>query len=162
MPASALSRCCSVLALLSPISTRRRSSLTASGASDVVSTPPAMPDSIWPEGDLVGDQDGGLQPGAAGLLDVVRRGGRRDSREPSTLSRVRLKSRECLRTAPATTSPTCSPCSPKRATSPSRVGGEHVLVGRLRVGGVGAGERDAVAADDRGLRAGCHRDLRVG
>ena len=41
--------------------------------------------------------------------------------EPSTDSRVRLKSRACLRTAPATTSPTCAPCSPNRATSPSSV-----------------------------------------
>ena len=39
--------------------------------------------------------------------------------EPSTHSRVRLKSRLCLSTAPATTSPSRSPCSPKRATSPS-------------------------------------------
>src|SRR3954469_3087294 len=44
-----------------------------------------------------------------------------DSLEPSTLSRVRLKSRACLRTAPATTSPTCCPCRPKRATRPSSV-----------------------------------------
>ena len=41
------------------------------------------------------------------------------SAEPSTHSRVRLKSRLCLSTAPATTSPARSPCSPKRATSPS-------------------------------------------
>src|SRR6476469_2497325 len=42
-------------------------------------------------------------------------------REPSTLSLVRLKSRECFNTAPAATSPTCRSCRPKRATSPSRV-----------------------------------------
>ena len=41
------------------------------------------------------------------------------SAEPSTHSRVRLKSRLCLSTAPATTSPARSPCRPKRATSPS-------------------------------------------
>ena len=39
--------------------------------------------------------------------------------EPSTDSRIRLKSRECLSTAPATTSPSRSPSSPKRVTSPS-------------------------------------------
>ena len=34
------------------------------------------------------------------------------SSEPRTHSRVRLKSRACLSTAPATTSPTCSPARP--------------------------------------------------
>ncbi len=43
------------------------------------------------------------------------------SLEPSTDSRVRLKSRLCLSTAPATTSPRRSPSSPKRVTSPSMV-----------------------------------------
>ena len=70
------------------------------------------------------------------------------SREPSTHSRVRLKSRLCLSTAPAATSPTRSPARPNRATSPSRARGEHVLVGRVDVRPVGAGERDAVAAEN--------------
>ncbi len=41
------------------------------------------------------------------------------SLEPSTTSRARLKSRACLRTAPATNSPTISFSSPKRSTRPS-------------------------------------------
>ena len=49
-----------------------------------------------------------------------RRASAGDRAEPSTASRVRLKSLECLSTAPAATSPIRSPCSPKRATSPSR------------------------------------------
>ena len=48
-----------------------------------------------------------------------RRGSRAPACEPSTDSRVRLKSRECLSTAPATTSPTRSPSRPKRVTRPS-------------------------------------------
>ena len=41
------------------------------------------------------------------------------------------------------------PASPKRATRPSSVGGEHVLVGGAGVRAVRAGEGDAVAADRR-------------
>ena len=58
--------------------------------------------------------------GPAGLLDVVGRAWSAASDEPSTASRVRLKSRLCLSTAPAATSPIRSPASPNRATSPSR------------------------------------------
>ena len=45
---SALSLSIGVLARLTARSTLRRSSLTAMGASLVVSAPPAMPESIWP------------------------------------------------------------------------------------------------------------------
>src|SRR4051795_1353184 len=118
--ASALSRSCSVLALFSEISTRRRSSPTASGASEVVSTPPAMPDSICPRAILLATRIAASKPVPQACWTsyacVVA-----ESFEPRTLSRVRLKSRECLRTAPATTSPSCLPWRPKRATSPSSV-----------------------------------------
>ena len=60
--ASALSRSCSVLALFRLISTRRRSSPTASGASDVVSTPPAMPDSICPSAILLATRIAASRP----------------------------------------------------------------------------------------------------
>ena len=46
--------------------------MTAIGASEVVSVPPAIPTSIWPERDLVGHRDRGLD-GVARLLDVVGR-----------------------------------------------------------------------------------------
>jgi hypothetical protein len=59
------------------------------------------------EGDLVGDRDGGLERGVARLLKVSAA-----SREPRTASRVKLKSRECMSTAPATTSPRRSPSKP--------------------------------------------------
>ena len=134
--------------------------MTAIGASEVVSTPPAMPGLDLPEGDLVGDEDRRLQAGAARLLDVVGRRGRPTARSRARDSRVRLKSRACLRTAPATTSPSCSPCRPKRATSPSSVGGEHVLVGRLRVrrrssGRTGCGCRRRSAARRAARRLAC-------
>jgi hypothetical protein len=63
------------------------------------------PDVDLPEGDLVGDLDRGLQAGAAGRWMSVA-GVSAESFEPRTDSRARLKSRECLSTAPATTSPT--------------------------------------------------------
>ena len=44
-----------------------------------------------------------------------------ESAEPRTASRVRLKLRGCLRTAPAVTWPMRSPWSPNRATRPSSV-----------------------------------------
>ena len=54
---------------------------------------------------------------------------------------------------------------PEAGDQPVERRGEHVLVGRLRVRRVGPGERDAVAADDRGLpgrglRVARHGDLR--
>src|SRR4051794_8101997 len=118
--ASALSRSCSVLALFSEISTRRRSSPTASGASEVVSTPPAMPDSICPRAILLATRIAASKPVPQACWTSYA-GVVAESLEPSTDSRVRLKSRECLRTAPATTSPSRAPCRPKRATRPSRV-----------------------------------------
>src|SRR3954471_20496399 len=118
--ASAFSRSCRVLALFRLMSTRRRSSPTASGASDVVSTPPAMPDSIWPRAILFATRIAASRPVPQACWTSYA-GVVADSFEPKTLSRVRLKSRECLRTAPATTSPSCLPCRPKRATSPSSV-----------------------------------------
>ena len=72
------------------------------------------------ESDLVRRVHDRLQPGAARLLQVEPREYARSSLEPSTTSRVRLKSRLCLRTAPAATCPTRSPASANRATRPSR------------------------------------------
>ncbi|CPU64277.1 Uncharacterised protein [Mycobacteroides abscessus] len=46
--ANALTRWPNVLAWLASSSARRRPSLTAMGASDTVSEPPATPDSTWP------------------------------------------------------------------------------------------------------------------
>ena len=70
-----------------------------------------------PERDLVGDGDRGLKSRVARLLDVL--GGRLRRDLPSTASRVRLKSRLCLSTAPAATSPSRSLARPNRSASPS-------------------------------------------
>ena len=96
----------------------RSFSLTVIGASEEVSTPPAIPESIWPSLILLETMMAACRPvpqacwtSYAGVVG--------ESAEPSTVSRARLKSRQCLMTAPATTSPTCSPAKPYRATRPS-------------------------------------------
>ena len=72
--ASAASRPCRVLARLASSRILRSFSLTAIGASEVVSVPPAMPTSIWPSAILLATWIGRLEPGVARLLDVVGRG----------------------------------------------------------------------------------------
>ena len=105
-------------AALTFMSFLRSLSLIATGASEVVSVPPAMPTSIWPSAILLATWIAAWRPVPhASWMSVA--GVSADSLEPSTDSRVRLKSRACLSTAPATTSPSRSPSSPKRATSPS-------------------------------------------
>ena len=118
MAPSALSLPTVSLAELTFISFLRSLSLIATGASEVVSVPPAMPTSIWPSAILLATWMAAWSPvPQACWMSVAGVSGA--SLEPSTDSRVRLKSRECLRTAPATTSPSRSPCSPKRSTRPS-------------------------------------------
>ena len=108
------------LAALTFISFLRSLSLIATGASEVVSVPPAMPDSIWPSAILFATWIAAWRPvPQACWMSVAGVSG--DSLEPSTDSRTRLKSRACLSTAPATTSPTAWPSRPKRVTSPSIV-----------------------------------------
>ena len=77
-----------------------------------------------------------------------RRASRAASREPSTHSRVRLKSRRVLEHGAG--DDLAEPLALEAEAGDQAVerGGQHVLVGRVRVGAVGAGERDAVAADD--------------
>ena len=70
--ASAFSRDALLLDRLIWSSTWRRSSLTAIGASEVVSNAAGDAGVDLPERDLVRDEDRGLEPGAAGLLEVVR------------------------------------------------------------------------------------------
>ena len=63
MPASSLEPVLhATRALFSEMSIRRRSSPTASGASEVVSTPPAMPDSIWPSAILLATRTAASRP----------------------------------------------------------------------------------------------------
>ena len=81
--------------------------MIAIGASEVVSNPPAMPESIWPSAILFATRIAASSPvpqacwrSYAGVCGFRR--------VPSTASRVRLKSRLCLRTPPAATSPRTS------------------------------------------------------
>ena len=108
------------------------------------------------QGDLVGDEDRGLQPGAAGLLHVVRRGRRRQSTAEDALpgqvvvaavlehrTRRHLADLLALQAEPG--------------DQAVQRGGQHVLVGRLAVGAVGPGEGDPVSPDDCGAPDGeCH------
>ena len=54
----------------------------------------------------------------------------------------------------ADTAPSRSPGKIEPVDQPVQGGGEHVLVGRVGVGAVGAGEGNAVAAEDRDASAG--------
>ena len=96
----------------------RRSSFSPSGASLVVSTPPATPESSCPSAILFATWKTACSPVPHACCTSLA-GVSGDSREPSTLSRARLKSRLCLSTAPAATSPSRSSCRPNRLTRPS-------------------------------------------
>ncbi len=106
-----------LLARLRPRTSRRSRSLMAMGASDAESTPPAMPASIWPMAILlptrIAVSNEVAQACCTSYAGVC--GARPLDR---AASRVRLKSRVCLSTAPAATSPSRSPCNPKRRTIP--------------------------------------------
>ena len=115
---SSASRCGTLFARLICSRTRRKSSLTAIGASEAVSTPPAMPLSTWPSAILFATWIVVSRPVPQACWTSYA-GVDGESRAPSTASRVRLKSRLCLRTAPPATSPRRASCRPKRATSPS-------------------------------------------
>src|SRR5690606_35285827 len=97
---------------------RRSGSLTAIGASEVESTPAAIAESVCPSWILFARVTK-VSRLVAHACWRSKAGVRGSSAEPSTASRVRLKSRECLSTAPPPTSPRRSPARPKRATSPS-------------------------------------------
>ena len=74
-------------------------------------------------------------------------GVRRQAELPRTHSRIRLKSRLCLSTAPMTMSRRC-PAADRTGRQTVENGGEHVLVRRLGVGAVGPRERNSVSAED--------------
>ena len=125
----------------------RRSSLSAIGASEVVSEPPAIAESAWPESDLVGDQDRRLEAGAARLAHVECGRLRRELRAENGLARqvdvarvLQHGARRDLAEALA-----LEPVVRGEAVDDR---GEHVLVGRLRVLRVRARKRNAVPPED--------------
>ena len=99
------------------------------------------------EGDLVGDQDRRLQPGAAGLLDVVggRLGG--EPRAEHALAGQVAVARVLEHGAAGDLAERLA-AEREALDQPVERGGEHVLVGGARVDGVRAREWDSVAADD--------------
>ena len=111
----------------------------------------------------------GLEAGAARLLDVVGRRGGRELRAQDALA-GQVEVTRVLEDGAGHHLADLLALQPQAGDEPVEGGGEHVLVGRPGIGGVGAGERDPVPADDRcstngrgagrRLRAGCHRNLR--
>ena len=100
-----------------------------------------------PERDLVGHLDRRLEAGAAGLLDVGRRRlGRELGAQHALPSQVEVPGVLQHRPRDDLTEPLALQPEPDGETVDR--GGEHVLVGRVGVDAVGAGERDAVAAQD--------------
>ena len=144
---------------LSSSSTLRKSSLTAIGASEVVSTPPPMPRVDLTERDPVRHGDHGRQAGAARLLQVRGRGlGAQRGAEHALAGEVEVAAVLEHGTGDDGAEPLA--LQAEAADQPVEGGGEHVLVGRRGVVGARPGERDAVAAEDgdgaRGDRGGGH------
>ena len=95
---------------------RRRRLFTAMGTSEVVSLPPPMPASIWPSAILFATVIT-VSSEVPQARWIVMPGVDGDRPELSVASRARLKSLECLSTAPMATSPSVSPCSLNFSTS---------------------------------------------
>jgi hypothetical protein len=105
------------------------------------------------ERDLVGHLDGRLDAGVAGLLDVGgRRLGREARAEHGLAGQVEVAAVLEHGAGDELTSTFAFESIPLHEAVEGR--GQHVLVGHLRVDGVRASERDAVAADD-GHRTHC-------
>src|SRR5699024_6057647 len=88
------------------------------GASEVVSTAPATPDSIRTSAIASATCTAEARPVPQACCRS-NAGVEASRTEPITVSRVRLKSRECLSTAPATTMPRASPWRLYRAARPA-------------------------------------------
>ena len=100
--------------------------------------------------DLVGQAEHRFQAGGAGLLEVVRRGlGGEGRAEHRFAGEVEVPG--VLEDRPRSHFADPLVLQAEAGDQPVKGGGEHVLVGGLRVGAAGPGERDAVAAHDHGL-----------
>jgi hypothetical protein len=101
-----------------------------------------------PQGNLVGHQQRRLQPGAAGLLDIVGRGLRRQARAQHTFAgQVHVARMLEHRAGHHLTQ--AQAVQAIALDQPFQRDGEHRLVAGRGVGAIGAGERDSVAAQDR-------------
>ena len=127
-------------------SARRSRSLTAIGASDVESTPPAIAGLELAEADLVAQRDDGLEAGRARLLHVVRGGlGGERRAEHGLAGEVEVAGVLEHRARGDLADPLA--LQPVPGDEPVERGGEHVLVAGVRVRAAGAGEGDPVAAE---------------
>jgi hypothetical protein len=105
--------------------------------------------------DLVGDRDDGFQPGAAGLLDVVRRGAGVQARAEDDLpGEVEVARVLEHRAGDHLADPL--PGQPVPGDQPVQGGGQHVLVAGVGIAAAGPGERDPVAAEDGDTARGLH------
>ena len=103
--------------------------------------------------DPVGGGDGGLQPGAAGLLDVERRGVRRQrAAQHAFAHQVEVAAVLEHRAADHRAELLARQVEP--VDQAVERGGEHVLVGGVRVRAIGPGEGNPVAAEDGDAPAG--------
>ena len=100
-----------------------------------------------PERDLVGDEHDGLEARAAGLLDVVGGGLGRQARAEHGLARQVAVARVLEHGAGGDLAEPLA-LEVEALDQPVERDGQHVVVGGVRVGGVRARERDAVAAED--------------
>ncbi|MNN50006.1 hypothetical protein D3C81_1645680 [compost metagenome] len=100
-----------------------------------------------PQGDLVGHQNGRLQPGAAGLLDVVGRGFRGQARAQHAFA-GQVEVPRVLEHRPGSELADALAVQVETLHQAFEGAGQHVLVARRGIDGIGAGEGDAVAADD--------------
>ena len=99
--------------------------------------------------DLVGHEDRGLEAGAAGLLEVVGRGGRGEGRAQDRLT-GEVEVARVLDDRSADDLVEVLAAEVVAGDEPVQGGREHVLVGRLGVRAELAGEGDAVATEDGG------------
>ena len=139
----------------------RSLSPTASGASDVVSAPPAMPDSILPSAILLATSTAAWMPVSQACWTSYA-GVSGESFEPEHRLAGEVEVTAVLEHRAGGELADALTREVVPLHEPVERGGEHLLVGGVGVDRVGARERDAVAADHRdpshgGRDRGCRR-----
>ncbi len=113
-----------------------------------------------PQGDLVGHQQRRFQARAAGLLDIVGRGGGRKPRaEDAFAGQVEVPG--MLEHGTGGHLAKAQAVQVVALDQALQGGGEHRLVAGGGIGAVGTGEGDAVAADNRDATQLCHGKLPI-
>ncbi|MNQ70730.1 hypothetical protein D3C85_853740 [compost metagenome] len=109
--------------------------------------PARDPDLDLAQGDLVGDENGRLQPGAAGLLHVIGRGVVADGGVQQALAGQGDVARQ-LQHRPRRHLAQPQAVQVETVGQALQGGGQHLLIGGLGIGGVRPREGDAIAAED--------------